>query len=157
MAQGILPFCYESEPTASGMTALAGLPPYLELAVVSGLIDSIRHRLKVCAEQKQGWTDSQIVMPLVLLNVAGGNFVDDLRILEGDEGFAKLLRRVEQHGLRRKERREMDRRWRKERKRAVPSQPVVFRYLRVFDNPAEEAKRVAGSAFIPAPTSICNR
>jgi hypothetical protein len=151
MAQGILPFRYEGEPTASGMTALAGLPPYLELAVVSGLIDSIRHRLKVCAEQKQGWTDSQIVIPLVLLNVAGGNFVDDLRILEGDEGFAKLLRRVEQHGLRRKERREMDRRWRKERKRAVPSQPVVFRYLRAFDNPAEEAKRVAGSAFIPAP------
>ena len=151
MAQGILPFRYENERTASGMTALAGLPSYLELAVVSGLIDSIRRRLKVCAEQKQGWTDSQIVMPLVLLNVAGGNFVDDLRILEGDEGFAKLLRRVEQHGLRRKERRELDRCWRKERKRAVPSQPVVFRYLGAFDNPAEEAKRVAGCAFIPAP------
>jgi hypothetical protein len=95
MAQGILPFRYEGEPTASGMTALAGLPPSLELAVVSGLTDSIRRRLKVCADQKQGWTDSQIVMPLVLLNVAGGNFVDDLRILEGDEGFVKLLRRVE--------------------------------------------------------------
>ena len=35
-------------------------------------------------------------MSLVLLNMAGGNFVDDLRILEGDEGFTKLLRRVEQ-------------------------------------------------------------
>ena len=144
MAQGILPFRYEGEPTASGMTALAGLPPYLELAVVFGLIDSIRHRLKVCAEQKQGWTDSQIVMPLVLLNVAGGNFVDDLRILEGDESFAKLLRRME--------RRELDRCWRKERKRAVvPSQPVVIRYLGAYDNPAEEAKRVADCAFIPAP------
>jgi len=77
--------------------------------------------------------------------------VDDLRILEGDEGFAKVLRRVEMHGLRRKERREQNRRWRKERKRAVPSQSVVFRYLGAFDNPAEEAKRVVGRAFIPAP------
>ncbi len=151
IAQGILPFRYECEPTGSGMTALAGLPPYLELAVVSGLTDSVRRHLQVCADQDQGWTDVQIVMPLVLLNVAGGNSVDDLKILEGDEGFAKVLRRVEMHGLLRKQRRELERRWRKERKRAVPSQPVVFRYLGAFDNPAEEVKRVVGHAFIPAP------
>ena len=114
IAQGILPFRYECEPTTSGMTALAGLPPYLELAVVSGLTGSIRRHLKVCADQDQGWADSQVVMPLVLLNVTGGDSVDDLRILEGDEGFVQVLRRVELDGLRRKERREMDRRWRKE-------------------------------------------
>jgi hypothetical protein len=151
IAQGILPFRYECECTGSGMTALAGLPPYLELAVVSGLTDSIRRHLRVCADQEQGWTDTQIVMPLVLLNVAGGSSVDDLNILEGDEGFAKVLRRVELHGLLRKERRQLERRWRKERKRAVPSPPVVFRYLSAFDNPAEDAKRMAGHAFIPVP------
>ncbi len=151
IAQGILPFRYECERTGSGMTALAGLPPYLELAVVSGLTDSIRRHLRVCADQEQGWTDTQIVMPLVLLNVAGGSSVDDLNILEGDEGFAKVLRRVELHGLLRKERRQLERRWRKERKRAVPSPPVVFRYLSAFDNPAEDAKRMAGHAFIPVP------
>jgi len=150
--QGVLPFRYEAEPTNSGMTALAGLPAYLELAAVSGLTMSIRRHLQVCAEKKQGWTDSQIVMPLVLLNLAGGDSVDDLRKLEGDTGFVQVLRRVEMHGLRRKERREQERRWRKERKRAVPSPPVVFRYLSAFDNPAEEGRRVAGRAFIPAPT-----
>jgi hypothetical protein len=77
--------------------------------------------------------------------------VDDLRILERDAGFVKVLRRVELHGCPRKERREQERRWRKERKRAVPSPSVVFRYLSAFDNPAEEAKRAAGHAFIPAP------
>lgn len=151
VAQGVLPFRYECEPTGSGMTALAGLPAYLELAVVSGLVGSIRRHLQVCSKQIQGWTDSQIVMSLVLLNVAGGNSVDDLRILAGDEGFAKILRRVELHGLLRRERRELERRWRKERKRAVASQSVVFRYLGAFDNPAEEARRVVGHAFIPAP------
>jgi hypothetical protein len=151
MAQGVLPFRYEVEPTASGMTALAGLPAYLELAAVSGLTSSIRRHLQVGAEKKQGWTDAQIVMALVLLNLAGGDSVDDLQKLEGDEGFAQVLRRVEMHGLRRRERREQERRWRKERKRAVPSPSAVFRYLLTFDNPEEEKKRVVGRAFIPAP------
>jgi hypothetical protein len=150
-AQGILPFRYECEPTASGMTALAGLPPYLELAVVSGLTDSIHRHLQVCSGQKQGWTDTQIVLSLVLLNVAGGDCVEDLRILEKDDGFTRVLRRVEMHGLQRKERREQERRWRKERKRAVPSPSAVFRYLAAFDSPAEEAKRADKRAFIPAP------
>jgi hypothetical protein len=151
VTQGVLPFRYECEPTDSGMTALAGLPPYLELAVVSGLTDSIRQYLRTCSDQKQGWTDAQIVMSLVLLNLAGGDCVDDLRILERDEGFVRVLRRVELHGRPRKERREQERRWRKERKRAVPSPSVIFRYLSTFDNPAEEAKPAAGRAFIPAP------
>lgn len=149
--QGVLPFYYECEPTASGMTALVGLPTYLELAMVSGLTGSIRRHLQVCAGQKQGWSDAQVVMSLVLLNVAGGDRVDDLRILEGDDGFTRVLRRVELYGLKRRERREQEGRWRKQRRRAVPSPSVVFRYLSAFDNPAEEAKRTPGHAFIPAP------
>ena len=35
LKQGVLPFSYECEPTESGMTALAGLPAYLELAAVA--------------------------------------------------------------------------------------------------------------------------
>jgi hypothetical protein len=90
-------------------------------------------------------------MPLVLLNLAGGNSVEDLRTLEGDDGFVQVLRRVEMYGLPRRMRREQEQRWRKERKRAVPSPSVVFRYLSAFDNPAEERKRAMGRAFIPAP------
>jgi hypothetical protein len=56
--QGVLSFRYESEPTTSGMTALAGLPAYLELAIVSGLTDSIQRHLGGCAIKEQGWTDS---------------------------------------------------------------------------------------------------
>ena len=107
MAQGILPFQYEIEKTPSGMTALAGLPAYLDLSAVSGLTASIQKHMMVCAEKTQGWTDAQIVMPLILLNLAGGECVNDLRILEGDEGFVRVLRRVELKslGLPRKERR----------------------------------------------------
>ena len=42
MTQGVLPFQYEVSATACGMTALAGLPAYLDLAVVSGLTGAIR-------------------------------------------------------------------------------------------------------------------
>ena len=153
MAQGILPFQYEIEKLPSGMTSLAGLPAYLDLALVSGLTKSIRQHLLVWSARSQGWTDVQIVMSLVLLNLAGGNCVNDLRILEGDEGFARIMRRVEaeSHGLSRKERRKLERLWREERKRAVPSPSPVFRYLSAFHDQDQEEKREAGKAFIPDP------
>lgn len=151
LKQGVLPFSYECEPTESGMTALAGLPAYLELAVVAKLPDSIKRHLEGCQLKQQGWTDTQIILSLVLLNIAGGDCVDDLRILEGDEGLVKVLRRVGFSGHPRKERREQARRWRKQCQRAFPSPPVVFRYLKNFVNSAEEQRRGMGQAFIPAP------
>lgn len=151
MTQGVLPFQYELERSTQGMTALAGLPAYLDLAVASGLTASVARHMKVCAWHSQGWTDTQVVMPLVLLNVAGGDCVEDMRVLEGDEGFVRVLRRVELHGLPRRQRRKQERQWRKERRRAVPSASVVFRYLSAFHNEAEEGKREEGHAFIPAP------
>ena len=51
MTQGVLPFQYEVRASACGMTALAGLPAYLDLAAVSGLTGAIRRHLKVGAER----------------------------------------------------------------------------------------------------------
>jgi len=42
MTQGVLPFKYEEGKNHSGMTALAGLPVYLDLAEVIGLSKSIK-------------------------------------------------------------------------------------------------------------------
>ena len=151
MTQGVLPFKYEEEKSKSGMTALAGLPIYLDLAKVVGLSKSIQKHLKVRING-QGWTDTQMVLSLVLLNLAGGDCVEDLKILEADEGFCELLRKCESHGLRRKVRRDLERRWRKEKKRAVPSASSVFRYLSNFhDSEQEDIRKEADvKAFIPA-------
>ena len=81
----------------------------------------------------------------MLLNLAGGDCVDDLRVLEGDEGCARVLRRIELHGRARKERRVL------ERRRAMPSPSAVFRYLQAFHDGEKVAKRVEGRAFIPSP------
>jgi len=150
MAQGLLPYKYEEERTVGGMTAFAGLPIYLDLASVLGLGDSIRVHVHV-RKSGQGWTDEQAVLSVVLLNLAGGDCVDDIRILEKDEGFCQVLGRVETKGLTRQQRREMERRWRKERHRSVPSPSALFRYLEAFHDPGEERKREGGQAFIPAP------
>jgi len=149
MAQGVLPYKCEEERTHGGMTALAGLPLYLDLASVIGLGDMIRAHMQV--RQSQGWTDEQMILSLVLLNLAGGDSVDDMRVLEKDEGFCKVLGRVETKGLTRQQRRAQERRWRKEHHRSVPSPSAVFRYLEAFHEPDEEKKRKKGKAFIPAP------
>ncbi len=150
MAQGVLPYKYEEERSPGGMTALAGLPIYLDLASVLGMGECIRAHLHVRGSG-QGWTDEQSVLSLMLLNLAGGDCVDDIKILEKDEGFSKVLGRVETKGLTRQQRRAMERRWRKEHHRCVPSPSALFRYLGVFHDPEEERKREAGKAFIPAP------
>ena len=111
------------------MTALSGLPAYVDMAEVSGLVESVRTHMNV-KKGDQGWTDAQMVMSLVLLNIAGGECVDDprssrgqaLRILEKDEGLGRVLRRAETHRTRRAEREALEKkRWRRDRQRSVPS------------------------------------
>lgn len=117
MPQGVLPYKYEEEKTGSGMTALAGLPIYLDLASVIDLGASIARHLHV---KVRGWTDEQIILSLILLNMAGGDAVNDMDILEKDQGFCMVLSRIETRGLTRQQRRARERRWRKETHRLSP-------------------------------------
>ena len=129
------------------MTSLAGLPVYLDLASVLGLGDHIRAHMHV--RQSQGWKDEQVILSLVLLNLAGGESVDDIRILAKDEGFCKVLGRVETKELTRQRRRAQERRWRKEHRTFVPSQSAIFRYLAAFHDSEEEKKAHEGQSLHP--------
>jgi len=153
MAQTILPFQYEVERKAGGMTALAGLPLYLEFAHAMGIPRLIADGLRA-REGDQGWTDDQMIMALVLLNVAGGDCVDDLRVIEGDEGFCRLLRELEFYGRTRSERREIERRWRKKRTRTFPSPTSMRDYLELFHEPEQEKLRKEHEAFIPQSSKL---
>lgn len=150
MEQGVFPFKYEEEKKAGGMTALAGLPPYLELSYMMGLGGSIGNRLNIRGGD-QGWSDVQTIMSLVLLNLAGGVSVSDLDVLAGDDGFCRILSEYEGFGLSRKERRALKKRLRKEKKRSVPSQSSVNRYLHHFHDAEQEKLRKPETGFIPAP------
>ena len=145
--QGVLSYRIEGEASRTDLTGLSGLASFMELAYASGLVDSIRRNLNVCGEQ--GWTDSQMIMSLVLLNLAGGECVDDLDQLEAAAGLGKLVRWCENHGLSRRVRREVAKRWRKGRTRNVVSPSAARRFLSAFHDGSQEQLRLAGKAFIP--------
>ena len=106
MKQGVLPFQYGEERSSAGMTALLGLPAYLELLHASGLRESVERHVGL-RECGQGWTDNQIVTSLMMLNpvsstgqaLAGGEPVVDLEVLNKDAGFCRVLREVETYGM----------------------------------------------------------
>jgi len=140
MPQGLLPYKYEEEKKPAGMTSLAGLPLYLDLAHALGLPKSIERHLTL--RPSQGWTDAQMVLSLVLLALAGGDCVDDLKVLEGDEGFCRILEHIDPKD---------SSRWRAETSRTVPSPSSVFRYLAAFRT---EDVSVQGTASVPQSAAL---
>src|SRR4030042_3018766 len=90
-------------------------------------------------------------MALILLNLAGGEGISDLDILEGDEGFCRVLRESVGFGRSRGERRALKRRLRKGQSRSVPSPSSVNRYLSHFHDSEQEEFREPEKSFIPAP------
>ena len=146
MTQSPLPFQYKQADDMK-LTGFAGLPLYIELAIKCGLQAVIESTLQT---RKQGWQDSELILSLLLLNLAGGDCISDIERLEQDAGLRTLLLRFATHGMKRKERRAYEKRWRKAHNRALPSNAAVHRFLPHFHNEAEEAKRVKGEAFIPS-------
>ncbi len=141
MPQGILPYKYEEEKKAAGMTSLAGLPLYLDLASQLGLSESIDRHLTF--RPTRGWTDRQMVLSLMLLALAGGDCVDDLGVLEADEGFCRVLTHIEPKAA--------SSRWRREKRRTIPSPSSVFRYLSTFRT---DETPVHGAASIPSVPAL---
>jgi len=146
-----LPFHYSNEISDANLTSFAGLPLYMEMAHTSGLCDKIAKTLHT---KTQGWTDHHIILSLILLNLAGGDCVDDIERLQADQGLSTLLLKIETHGMRRKKRREHERQWRKEKKRVFPSPSAIRRYLEKFHDATQEEKRVKGEAFIPEKNDV---
>jgi len=71
MSQKTIPFKYEEGKRDRGITSLGGLPLYMGLAYATGLYESIREHIQIRGDS-QGWIDSQVIMSLILLNLAGG-------------------------------------------------------------------------------------
>ena len=149
MKQGMFGFQYEEEKRTTGMTGLGGLGVYLEMAEAMGMRGSVERHVGV-RRGGQGWRDSEVVMALVLLNLAGGESVGDLEVLEKDKGFCRILREAEGYGKGARERGGEGKRWGRGRVRGVPSASAVFRYLERFHEAGEESRREEHKAFIPA-------
>lgn len=149
LPQGVLGFQYEADRSSGGLTSLAGLPLYLELIEALGLGAAIREHVQVAGSQ--GWLDIEMVLALILLNLAGGDCVEDLERLEADSGFASILRAIERTVLSPAEQRSLKTRWRRPRQRAVPSPSAASAWLERFHDQAAP-KAVTGTAVIPDVT-----
>ena len=154
MPEKILPFHYEAEKNESSLTSFAGSPLYLEWMIATGLSANIDQNLKI---KVRGWSDLQIISSLILLNLAGGDCVEDIERLESDAGLRTLMLKFETQGMKRTQRREYERRWRKEKRRAFPSAAALRRYLATFHDAEQEKLREIGAAFIPSPNALLQR
>ena len=149
VSQGVLDFQYQTDGSIAGVSALSGLPLYFDLIRSSGLPEAVRRY--VAAAGRQGWLDVQMIMAVLMLNLAGGDCVEDLERLEQDTGFTAVLRRIERELLSYRERQALGQRWRRERSRTLPSPSALSAWLERFHD-AEAPKAAAGTATIPPKT-----
>lgn len=147
----VLPYRLEADPYQMPLSSQAGLFLYLELACKLGLPEAVDRHLALSGQQ--GWLDRQYVLALLLLNLAGGEAVDDLDRLEADAGLTQVFRQAEVSGLTKAQRKALAGRFRKGRQRALPSATRTHEWLERFHDPAQEALREPGRAFVPAATA----
>lgn len=123
--QGILPFIFETAPQPMDLTAFAGLTLVSETMLALGLDEVVREHLQLRARQR-GYEEFDKLQALVLVQAAGGDCVEDVRILARDAGLVRLLARP------------------------LPSPDALHDFLGAFHDEAQVAGRPgAGVAWIP--------
>lgn len=88
--QRILPYIVEVMEKPEGITAWAGLPSVVDAMRALGLDDLVRQEIKI-GKRKRGYGDAKKIESLVLLMAAGGECVDDIKMLQADAGLCRLV------------------------------------------------------------------
>lgn len=125
MGQGILPFVFEAAPQPMDLTAHAGLALVSETMLALGLDELVQRELRVRRRQR-GYAEFDKLHAIVLIQAAGGDCVEDVRVLARDAGLRRLLRRP----------------W--------PSPDALHDFLAAFHDDAQLAQRPPEGAWIPA-------
>jgi hypothetical protein len=148
MPQFTLPFKYEEETQNAGLTGLAGLPLYLELLHSLNIPGIMRKKLDAVSHENTAWNKSETALSLIFLNLAGGDHVDDIAIMEKDAGFCKFYEKISMFGLKKSERKALRRNREQQGCGVLPSRSTVFRFLKQ-DGDEGLAERGQGKAHIP--------
>ena len=121
--QGILPLVFELH-RRDDVTARAGLSLVLEAAHALGLPEAVAEKLQL-RERRSGYSEAEKIEAIMLLLSAGGECVEDIRLLSADEGLERMLAR------------------------SFPSPDTLHSFLALFHDEACLAGRPAEGAFIP--------
>ncbi len=125
MGQGLLPFRFDVAPRPMDLTARAGLPLVAETLLALGVDDLVRDGLRLRVRAR-GYTEFDKLQAIVLIQAAGGDCVEDVRVLARDAGLPRLLHR------------------------RFPSPDALHDFLACFHDDAQLAQRPAVGAWIPA-------
>jgi hypothetical protein len=128
VGQGILPFVFEAASRPMDLTARAGLALVSETMLALGLDDVVGSRLPL-RERQRGYSEFDKLHAVVLVQAAGGECVEDVRILARDAGLGRLT----------------DRPW--------PSPDALHDFLATFHDEPQMAQRPPAGAWIPAETA----
>jgi Transposase DDE domain group 1 len=124
VGQGILPVVFEAAAQPMDLTARAGLILVTEAMLALGLEELVSARLDI-RRRRRGFTAFDKLHALILVQAAGGECVEDARVLARDAGFLRLV----------------DRPW--------PSPDALHEFLLVFHDEAQMRNRPAEGAWIP--------
>lgn len=124
VGQGILPFVFEALPQPMNVTAWAGLTLVSETMLALGLDDLVGTRLPL-RERQRGYSEFDKFHAIVLVQAAGGECVEDVRILARDAGLLRLVERP----------------W--------PSPDALHDFLATFHDEAQMVQRPPEGAWIP--------
>jgi hypothetical protein len=125
LRQGRLPFQVELTDSADFVTAHAGLPLVLEAFRALGLRNSVQSHFNF-KQRARGYSEATCIETLVALLAAGGECVDDVRVLHADGGLKRLWG------------------W-----KALPAAETLRTFLNRFHDGAAVAARLPHTAFVP--------
>lgn len=125
VGQGLLPFRFEAAPRPMDLTAHAGLTLIAETLLALGVDGLVREGLRLRVRQR-GYGEFDKLHAIVLVQAAGGDCVEDVRVLARDAGLTRLLHR------------------------RFPSPDALHDFLACFHDEAQLAQRPPAGAWIPA-------
>ena len=131
---------------------MAGLPAYADLLWALGVPGSVERHVRV-RRRRSGWSERELVGALVLLHLAGGEGVEDIRTLGSDDGFCRLMERLSLFGVKRREQRRIRRLRKRGGRGSLPSATSIHRFLEAFHDPEEMKQRKPGKAWVPKPNA----
>ena len=126
LRQSRLPFQVELVDSAAFVTAHAGLPLVLEAFRALGLREAVHQHFNF-KQRARGYSEATCIETLVALLAAGGECVDDVRVLHADGGLKRLWGR-----------------------QALPAAETLRTFLNRFHDEEAVAARVPHTAFVPA-------
>ena len=148
MSETLLPYKYEAAGKSTVLSSFAGLPVFLDFFRSLHFDRALQEYLDGAEHDDCVWKPSQVVTSLLLLHLAGGDSVDDLRRFRDDPGLSKLLEKSYEAGLSVPALRRQRVLRSRQHAGSVPASTTIFRFLKQ-DGAQGLELRAQGKAYIP--------